>query len=136
MWQRLEPADLDLAKQNLGHRLAETLRRHEDEISDLRAAHANEIQLLEAKQGGINELEALIDRFLAEFETMTAAPAVVEGTEAGVRAETPSDPVGEQQVGSGDDVTNDVSDTEVSLPERLAVRYGSPNFTAFRRLAS
>ena len=73
MWDRVELADIDRAKESLGHRLAETLARHAEETNSLRTKQADEIHQLEAKQADIERLATLINHFTAEFQSTTAA---------------------------------------------------------------
>jgi len=136
MWQRLDSTDIDNARQSLGQRLAETMRRQEEELGRVRARHAEEIRSLEAKQAEIDSLDALIDRFAEEFHSSVSEPEPVldqpadPGLSSGPPAEEqelPNQPTGEAV---------EATPTALTLPERIAVRYGSPNFDSFRKLAS
>jgi hypothetical protein len=138
MWNRLESTDIDKARDSLGHRLAETMRRQEEELTALRAKHAEEIRLLEVKQTEIDTLNALIERFAKEFQSISATEPEAELAQEDAGIHTPT--------GSGED-TNDADNesaeeaTEtnpaaLTLPERIAVRYASPNFGIVRKVAS
>jgi len=136
MWQHIEPADVDRAKESLGHRLLETLSRHAEEIEALQAKQTEEISVLEAKQRDIASLEALIERFAGEFqkdEEKLLEPAI-----------------NQKEIGTGLESTNTDSNHESAqvetseqatepLPngtDTLNIGYASPNFRAFRKLAS
>ena len=125
MWRRVERADIDQARNSLGHCLAKTLKRHAKEINSLRAKHADEIHVLEAKQIELNTLDAMIDRVAAEsLSTAEKAPD----------QNSPNAPDGgdEPLIQEGDNLPELAS----SLPERLTVRYVVPNFRPFRRFGS
>ena len=127
MWQQLERGDIDKARERLGHHLAETLRRQEQEIKDLRAEQFDELQKLEAKQAEIETLDALIDRFAGEFPR-AAQLGVAPEQESIIEAPEGEDkPVGLQEIAGG---------PETSWPEKLAVRYAVPNLRQFRRFGS
>ena len=139
MWDRVELADIDRAKESLGHRLAETLARHAEETNSLRTKQADEIHQLEAKQADIETLATLINHFTAEFQSTTAAydpPAVDQGqTGIEVSLDSPADDqddAAELQT----DAAAEGTPAALSRPEKLAIHYASPNFRAFRKLAS
>lgn len=125
MW-RVARGDIQKARGRLGYRLAETLRRQRREMSSLRAKHADELHVLEAKQAELNSLEAMIDRFCDEFAPQTE-PAHQQEPTAGA-------PDGAlQQLSEAE--TTVPSPAHITLPERLAVRYVAPGFP-WRRFAA
>jgi hypothetical protein len=126
MWHRVARVDIEQARESLGHRLAETLKRHAEEINTVRAKHADELQVLEAKQIELNTLDAMIDRVAAEFLS-----AAAHGTDQN-STETPDG--GDAPVPQAEIV--EPASTGTSVPEALAVRYMGPSFRPFRRFAS
>ena len=68
MWQQVDRGAIAKARESLGHRLAEMLRRQEQERKDLRAKHADELHVLEAKQAELETLDALLDRFADDLQ--------------------------------------------------------------------
>jgi hypothetical protein len=138
MWNRLESTDIDKARDSLADRLAETMRRQDEEWTSLRAKHAEEIRLLEVKQTEIDTLNALIERFANEFQsiTLTEPEAALEEEDASASVPT------ETAEGTNDEnnqSTEEATETEpatLTLPERTAVRYASPNFGMVRKVAS
>jgi hypothetical protein len=138
MWNRLESTDIDKARDSLGHRLAETMRRQEEELTALRAKHAEEIRLLEVKQTEIDTLNALIERFAKEFQSISATEPEAElaQEDAGIRTPTES---GEDTNDADNESAEEATETNpaaLTLPERIAVRYASPNFGMVRKVAS
>jgi hypothetical protein len=138
MWNRLESTDIDKARDSLGHRLAETMRRQEEELTALRAKHAEEIRLLEVKQTEIDTLNALIERFAKEFQSISATEPEAElaQEDAGIRTPTGS---GEDTNDADNESAEEATETNpaaLTLPERIAVRYASPNFGIVRKVAS
>src|SRR3954453_1490042 len=138
MWRRLESTDIDNARERLGQRLAETMRRQEEELSSIRAKHAHEIRLLEGKQAEIDSLDALIDRFAEEFQSSTLTQAAPVLDQQSADSDVPSGSTANEQEPDNKpaDDTVEAMPTALTLPERIAVRYGSPNFDTFRKLAS
>jgi hypothetical protein len=126
MWHRVERADIEQARESLGHRLAETLKRHAEEINTVRAKHADELHVLEAKQIELNTLDAMIDRVAAEFLSVPEQEADQNSTEA---------PDGDDALLLQGEIVEPAS-TATSVPERLVVRYMGPSFRPFRRFAS
>ena len=126
MWHRVARADIEQARESLGHRLAETLKRHAEEINTVRAKHADELHVLEAKQIELNTLDAMIDRVAADFLSAAAQEGDQNSTEAPDGGDAP--------VPQADIV--EPASTSTSVPERLAVRYVAPSFRPFRRYAS
>lgn len=122
------------ARESLGHRLAETLRRHEEETNSLRTKQADEIRLLEAKQADIEALDALIERFAGEFQSTGIAygPSALDAT-AGSEVSGDSADDGQDEPAEND-TAEATTPIELSLPEEIAVRYTSPNF--LRKFAS
>jgi uncharacterized lipoprotein YmbA len=138
MWHQLESADIDKARQSVAERLTQTIRRQEEELTNLHAKHAEEIGHLEAKQTEIETLNTLIDRFATEFQGATVAegePALEEQNAGSpVAAETTEDTeVADDKLA---DLAPETSRTALTLPERVAVRYGSPNFGTVRKFGS
>src|SRR4051812_24182366 len=135
MWRRLESTDIDKARQSLGHRLAETMRRQEEELSSIRAKHTEEIRVLETKQGEIDSLDALIDRFAEDFNNSLSEPEPVldqHPADAGVSSGRIADEQEPDKKPTGEAI--EAAPTALTLPERIAVRYGSPHFDPFRQL--
>ena len=95
-------------------------------MSSLRAKHADELRVLEAKQAELNSLEAMMDRFADEFAPQTEAVHQQE-----------------RAAGAPDDARQHQSEAEtavpapahVVLPERLAVQYVAPG-SPWRRFAA
>jgi hypothetical protein len=127
MWQQLERGDIEKARERLGHHLADMLRRQEQETKGLRAKHADELQMLEAKQAELETLDALIDRFSDEFQNKTEAGAAPD--QESIREA----PEGEDKPLAQDNI---IGPAGASLPEKLAVRYVVPNLRQFRRFGS
>ena len=46
MWQHIEPAAIERAKESLGHRLSQMLNRHADEMKALQDKQTEEISVL------------------------------------------------------------------------------------------
>ena len=138
MWNRLESRDIDSARESLGQRLGETMRRQEEELTTLRAKHAEEIRSLEAKQADIDRLNGLIKRFAQEFQGIAATepePAAQQ-QDADTASPTESAERGQEQDEKSDDQGTEPKPTALSLPERIAVRYASPNFGMGRKFGS
>ena len=137
MWDRVESADIDRAKESLGHRLAEALKRHEEEIVSLPTKQADEVQQLETKQTEIETLATLIDRFAVEFQSTTAAydPPAFDQKEA-VTEVSPDAPAEDNAAELETEAATEATPTALGRPEKLALQYASPNFTAFRKRAS
>ena len=92
----------------------------------MRAKHADELHILEAKQIELNTLDAMIDRVAAEFLSVPEQGADQNSTEA---------PDGDDAPLLQGAIVEPAS-TATSVPERLAVRYMRPSFRSFRRFAS
>jgi hypothetical protein len=138
MWSRLESTDIDKARENLGDRLAETMRRQEEERTSLRAKHAEEIRLLEVKQTEIDTLNALIERFANEFQSISATEpeAAWEPHDASTDFPTGSAEDTNDEDNEPADEATETKPATPTLPERIAIRYASPNFGMVRKVAS
>src|ERR1044071_6596556 len=138
MWNRLESRDIDSARESLGQRLGETMRRQEEELTTLRAKHAEEIRSLEAKQADIDRLNGLVERFAQEFQGIAAAEAEPAAEQQDADAASPN--ASAERAPEQDDKSagqgNEPTPTALSLPERIAVRYASPNFGMGRKFGS
>ena len=135
MWQHIEPADIERAKESLGHRLSETLSRHGDEIKALQAKQTEEISALENKQAELASLEALIERFAGEFQNGEPATSEARVDHDGLSGEVGSDNSGIDE----ESAPIEASASTEPLPngaEPLNIAYASPNFRSFRKLAS
>jgi hypothetical protein len=135
MWQHIEPADIERAKESLGHRLSQTLSRHADEIKALQAKQTEEISALENKQTELASLEALIERFAGEFQNREPATSEPRVDHDGISGELGSDNTGLDE----ESAPIEASASTEPLPngaEPLNIAYASPNFRSFRKLAS
>ena len=138
MWNRLESTDIDKARDSLADRLAETMRRQDEEWTSLRAKHAEEIRLLEVKQTEIDTLNALIERFTNEFQSISAAEPEATWEAHDARTDVPTESAegtNDEDNESAEEATETKAAT-LTLPERIAVRYASPNFGMVRKVAS
>ena len=138
MWHQLESADIDKARQSVAERLTQTIRRHEEELTNLHAKHAEEIGHLEAKQTEIETLNTLIDRFATEFQGATFAEAqpALEEQNAGLAVAAETTEHSEVPEDKPADLAPETSPPALTLPERMAVRYASPNFGTVRKFGS
>jgi len=138
MWEQLETKDIERARQTLRDRHAEATSTHAEEMTALRAKHADELRQLEAKQKEIEQLDRLIDAFSEEFrgdeshgDAVTESAADNSASESGAAS-------------SEHPETNDMAADEEalrvngprSIAETLAVRYMSPDFRPFRKFGT
>ena len=92
----------------------------------MRAKHTDELHVLEAKQAELETLDAMIDRLGGEFQ---------DAPDAGVRSEPSPEAEPEDHEEAVEEASAEPLAMDVSLPEKLAVRYVTPNFRLFRRFA-
>ena len=127
MWQQVGRDDIDKARESLGHCLAETLRRQQQELKSLRTKHADELRVLEAKQAELETLSAMIDRFADDFQGTLQTGAAPE--------QEPTTEAPEAALEQPLDAETTVPSRDINPPEKLAVRYLAPDFRPFRRVA-
>ena len=143
MWIRVEALDIEKARQNLRERLAETVSRHAEETKNLQNKQAQEIDRLEQKQHELDTLYDLIDRFADEFQSTAQNGYGPSLNSNEIEPELSADGAGTEQNGApaAESPTQEPPDepgtaNSVSLPEKLAVGYATPNFRPFRRFGS
>jgi hypothetical protein len=68
MWEQVTAEDLDRAKQSLSELRTESLKRHAEELENLRAKHAEELATIETKQAELDRLNLLIEAFASELD--------------------------------------------------------------------
>jgi hypothetical protein len=68
MWKQVTAEDLDRAKQSLSELRTESLKRHAEELENLRAKHAEELATIETKQAELDRLNLLIEAFASELD--------------------------------------------------------------------
>jgi len=66
MWERISPADIEQAKEQLAARHVELLARHQ-----------NEIQGLDAEEAQIDQLAQLVEAFIVKFNTPAEMPVIL-----------------------------------------------------------
>src|SRR5260370_41793414 len=142
MWDRLPSADMDLAKQSLGARRAETSARHAEEVKSLEAKQAEEIHSLNAKQAGIELMNKLVNDFKQEFMNELARSSEPTTTDEAAPPETAvqTDEPGESGMpGSEKEPTTSSlgRNTEPTpAPAQIQVLFPSANFGRIRKIGS
>ena len=91
MWEQVTAEDLDRAKQSLSKLRTESLKRHAEQLENLRAKHAEELATIETKQAELDQLNLLIEAFASGLDQSGKFEPENAGITTEPEAVTPAD---------------------------------------------